>query len=288
MKKSRFIPYGYTVRNGRTVVEHTEASVIREIFEQYINGASLKEIAESLTARKIPYTEKKDVWNKARISRIIENAKYTGDGEYDPIIEEETFETAVITKNARKRVEIENECLGISLLRNRVKCGECGYPMVRHTNSKYRIRESWTCQNPECGCRVRILDSHLLEKINVGINRIIENNELMIPHKRTTKATSPAVEELQGKINLELTKETPSEEYIVSLVSDMASQMYRETDAKLMIAARVARQRASMMVQQDEFCPDYFADLISYVTLDGNGKVRLVTKTETVIEEGTE
>ena len=43
-----------------------------------------------------------------------------------------------------------------------------------------------------------------------------------------------------------------------------------------------------MMVQQDEFCPDYFADLISYVTLDGNGKVRLITKIETVIEEGTE
>lgn len=190
MKKSRFIPYGYTVRNGRTVVEHTEATVIREIFNQYISGASLKEIAESLTARKIPYTEKKDVWNKARISRIIENAKYTGDGEYDPIIDEGIFETAV--------------------------------------------------------------------------------------------------EELQVKINQELTKETPSEEYIVSLVSDMAGQMYKETDAKLMIAARVARQRTSMIVQQDEFAPDYFTDLISYVTLDGNRKVKLITKTETVIEEGTD
>lgn len=193
-----------------------------------------------------------------------------------------------VTKNARKRVETENESRGITLLRNRVKCGECGYPMVRHTNSKYRIRESWTCQNPECGCKVRILDSHLLEKINMGINRIIENNELMIPPKRTVKATTPAVEELQSKINQELSKEKPNEEYIVSLVSDMASQLYRETDAKLMIAARVARQRASMMVQQDEFAPDYFTDLISYVTLDGDGKVRLITKTETVIEEGRE
>ena len=51
---------------------------------------------------------------------------------------------------------------------------------------------------------------------------------------------------------------------------------------------RVARQRASMMVQQDEFTPDYFTDLISYVTLDAQGKVRLITKTDTVIEEGTE
>ena len=43
-----------------------------------------------------------------------------------------------------------------------------------------------------------------------------------------------------------------------------------------------------MMVQQDEFTPDYFTDLISYVTLDAQGKVRLITKTDTVIEEGME
>lgn len=70
MKKTRFIPYGYTIREGRTVIEHTEAEIIREIFDEYIKGASLKEIAESLTQRKIPYTEKTDTWDKARIARI--------------------------------------------------------------------------------------------------------------------------------------------------------------------------------------------------------------------------
>ena len=29
MKKTRFIPYGYTIREGRTVIEHTEAEIIR-------------------------------------------------------------------------------------------------------------------------------------------------------------------------------------------------------------------------------------------------------------------
>ena len=51
MKQNRFIPYGYTVRDGRTVIEHTEADIIKEIFEEYIKGASLKDIAENLTAR---------------------------------------------------------------------------------------------------------------------------------------------------------------------------------------------------------------------------------------------
>ena len=103
MKKIRYIPYGYTIRNGRTVIEHTEADVIREIFDAYIAGASLKAIAEEMTGRKIPYSERTDTWDKARIARIIDNAKYTGDEEYDPIIEETLYETATSLKTARQR-----------------------------------------------------------------------------------------------------------------------------------------------------------------------------------------
>lgn len=56
MKKIRYIPYGYTMRNGRTVISTEEAEIIREIFKAYLDGASLKAIAEELTGRQIPYT----------------------------------------------------------------------------------------------------------------------------------------------------------------------------------------------------------------------------------------
>ena len=56
MKKIRYLPFGYTIRNGHTVIEQQEADVVRNIFRSYIQGASLKEIAEDLTAKKIPYT----------------------------------------------------------------------------------------------------------------------------------------------------------------------------------------------------------------------------------------
>ena len=77
MKKIRYIPYGYTIRDGTTVVHPEEADVIRMIFEHYIRGASLKEIAEELTLRRIPYTEKTATWDKARIARIIDNQLHT-------------------------------------------------------------------------------------------------------------------------------------------------------------------------------------------------------------------
>lgn len=286
MKKTRFIPYGYTIREGRTVIEHTEAEIIREIFDEYIKGASLKDLAENLTQRRIPYTEKTDVWDKARIARIIDNAKYIGDEEYDPIIDEDTYEGAVSMKAARQRNTVQKECEGIALLRNRVKCEDCGSPMVRRICSKRHVKESWTCQNAECGKRLRISDGDLLQKITILMNRIIENSELLIPKPKTRIVDSPTVANLQRQVDAELGKDHPSEEYIVEKISDIASQLYKETQAKKIIVAQIARKRASMMKPQENFNCDYFSDLIDYITLSSSGKVRLHTKVGTEITEG--
>lgn len=288
MKKTRFIPYGYTIREGRTVIEHTEAEIIREIFIEYINGASLKDIAENLTMRKIPYTEKTDVWDKARIARIIDNAKYIGDGEYDPIIDEDIYEGAVSVKAARVRNTVQKECEGIALIRDRVKCAKCGSPMVRRICSKRIIKESWTCQNPECGFRLRISDGDLLRKIVILMNRIIENTELMIPKPKSRLKDSPAVEKIQWEINAELQRERPSEEYLISKLIDMSSQMYKESQAQKIVVARIAQKRAALMQPQKTFNCDYFSDLVSYITLGDSGKVTLHTKVDTEITEGEE
>lgn len=58
MKKIRYIPYGYTMQNGQIIVDEDEADVIRSIYDNYVAGASLKAIAEQLTLRRVPYTER--------------------------------------------------------------------------------------------------------------------------------------------------------------------------------------------------------------------------------------
>lgn len=288
MKKTRYIPYGYTIRDGRTVIEHNEADIIRYIFDEYIKGASLKELADELTERKIPYTEKSDVWDKARIARIIDNAKYLGDDEYDPIIDEQTYEGAVSAKTARQRNTMEKECEGIALIRNRVKCAKCGSPMVRRICSKRNIKESWTCQNADCGFRLRISDGDLLLKITLLMNRIIENTELMIPKPKLKPKDSPAVERIQQQIDAELSKSHPSEEYLVDKLVEMSNLMYKETQAQKIVVARIAKKRASLMQPQETFNCDYFSDLVSYITLGDSGMVTLHTKVETEIAEGDE
>lgn len=148
MKKKRFVPYGYTIRDGHTVIDHHEADIIRQIFDVYIKGASLKEIAEDLTRRKIPYTEKTDVWDKSRIARILDNSRYIGADSYDPIIDEGIYEEAAVLKNVRRRNLIQRESEGIKLVRDRVRCAKCGAPMARRICSKRHTKESWSCSRP--------------------------------------------------------------------------------------------------------------------------------------------
>lgn len=45
----------------------------------------------------------------------------------------------------------------------------------------------------------------------------------------------------------------------------------------------IAKKRISLMKPQKEFNCAYFSDLVSYITLDDSGRVKLHTKTETII-----
>ena len=232
MKKIRYLPFGYTIRNGHTVVEQQEADIVRNIFKAYIQGASLKEIAEDLTAKQIPYTERTCVWDKARISRILENAKYTGDEEFETIIDENIYEEAAAVKSARRWNQAVEESEGIRQIRDRIRCGQCGATMLRHINSKRAIRESWTCSNADCGIRVRISDGELLRKITLLMNRVIANADLMLPHPKIKHRDSAVVLNLQQQISDEMEQGRPSEERIVALLCALQRNKRQNADRR--------------------------------------------------------
>lgn len=285
MKKIRFVPYGYTVCQGHITMESEEADVIKSIFAEYIGGASLKELAQHLSKNKVPYTEKSCVWDKARIARIIDNSKYIGEGDYEAIIDKDTFETAVAVKEARNRNRTACDCDGIAAIRNRVRCASCGAPMIRHVCSKRKTKERWECSNNDCGLRVSISDTDLLQKVNLIINRIIENSALLIPEPRRQYTDSAHVIRLQNEISAEMSRERPNEDLIINLISEIASQLYAESNAA-MITAGVVRKRAEMMHPQDAFNSEYFAEIGDLVVLGADGAVELITKTNTKVGKG--
>ena len=91
MKAHRNIPFGYMMRGGEIVFRPAESAAVKQVFEMYLNGSSLKSIAAAMT---VPYNTDKPLWNKNMVSRMLENERYTGADGFPPIVDSEVFRKA--------------------------------------------------------------------------------------------------------------------------------------------------------------------------------------------------
>ena len=64
---------------GKLVIVEEEAEVVRYIFNSFLEGQSVREIAESLTAAKIPTVKGKEIWSSGTVRNMLRNEKYCGD-----------------------------------------------------------------------------------------------------------------------------------------------------------------------------------------------------------------
>ena len=158
--------------------------------------------------------------------------------------------------------------------------------MTRTLQSSCKIKERWTCTNPECGCRVRISDSVLIEKVTMLINRIIENSALLeTREERRKKDTPPSIQHMTEEIMAEAASPTGSEQLILDRIREIAKERYRNSNIEKELALRIAKRQTEYMKAQNDFSRDYFQSLISYVTIGSDGTVGVRTKTDTTVKE---
>lgn len=70
---------GYTKDDqGNLVIEPEEAKVIKQIFYSYLNGMTMKQIADSLKADGILTGGKTKNWRSSSVAKILKNEKYMG------------------------------------------------------------------------------------------------------------------------------------------------------------------------------------------------------------------
>ena len=74
-----------------------EAEIVKEIFCSYLDGMSLKQIADSLNSRGVKTKHKQTTWQSEIVKSILVNEKYTGDA-----LLQKTYITDCITKKSRK------------------------------------------------------------------------------------------------------------------------------------------------------------------------------------------
>lgn len=106
MARNRYLPFGYRLENGETVICPAEADCIERAYVAYADGVSYAVIAETLQATGVRYHPDTPLWNKHMIKRILENERYTGTDGYPAIIQRELFDK-VATIRAGKAVKRE-------------------------------------------------------------------------------------------------------------------------------------------------------------------------------------
>ena len=177
MAKNRTIPFGYCMKNGEITTEPKEVYAVVAIFDEYLKGRSLSEIAKLMQSEKIRYNAISDKWNKNMVKRIIENEKYLGTDKYPQIIDDDTFRLAN-EKRVRKATTLDLIPDDLQEIRKRTYCTECGHKLSRiGGNSKY---EKWDCRNPDCyKLEYRLTDQMIIGAVLTVLNSAIANPSLL-------------------------------------------------------------------------------------------------------------
>ncbi|MCM1226689.1 MAG: recombinase family protein [Clostridium sp.] len=177
MAKNRVIPFGYCMKNGEITVDFKESKAVVKIFEEYLNGSSLMQMAKLMESEKIKYNEDSECWNKNMVKRIIENEKYLGNDKYPQIISEKFFNQAN-EKRVSKATSMYMISEELQEIRSRTYCSECGHRLSRiGGNSRY---EKWDCRNPDCyRLEYQLTDQMIIGAVLTVLNTVIANPNLM-------------------------------------------------------------------------------------------------------------
>ena len=212
MKKNRTIPFGYEMQNGEIQMNLIEAKAVQTIFESYLQGFSLSDIAQYMSEKGIPYHETSLKWNKNMVKRILENERYTGTEGFIPLITSAMFQSAN-EKKQRKCMNLQPVSEEIAVLKSLCICAECGQKISRITGKC----EKWECRNPECSrFDYRMTDQMLISAIlqiwntvqaNPNLLEIASNSDTYIPTTEVHKQENEVSRLLDSNTNLEQVKE---------------------------------------------------------------------------------
>lgn len=225
---NRYIPYGYQFQAGQPVPHLGESEIVREIFERYCAGDSLKLIADDLTHRQVEYSPGKTSWDKARIKRILENSRYIGSDEYPALVLKEQFIAANLKKEQTNtnKLTIDDDT---KLFKELTVCAKCGKKVTRRTDSRFAEPVSWKCA--ECGWSVRMPDTAFKAQVVEAMNALINN-----PSSVALDESPQEVIDLEGKRLLNefhrvLDSGQASEDELIQMVLQIGAANYRALTA---------------------------------------------------------
>ncbi len=314
MKNGEYItniaPFGYRLIDGKRLeIIEDEAKIVRWIFNSYLSGMNMYEIADKLTEMGMPTTGGKPYWQYTTVNYLLHNEKYIGDSLVQKTCRTDVFpykevdnkgqkaqyyvensHPAIISREIFERVQVlakrRAPCKGARHhnypLSRIVVCGNCG-STFKHRQSRSGY-VSWACRMHEEGkhkCEVgRIAETEIKHAFVRMYNKLRRHASIILyPMLSQMTALSDAAQRWNPKM-LEINKALAQAMEENLLLSKLRAKSLIDTDIYIAksnaVSAKMAdlkRQRRQMaQAEDDENIEDQVRRLIQTVE-DGPEKL---------------
>ena len=280
--RNRSIPFGYYYQNGVLVVHPQESQTVRAVFAAYLSGEPLSKIAAHLTAKLVEYLPGRWQWDKARVKRILDNAKYTGAGDFPPIIKERDFQMAHQKKESANtnRQSVDKD---VKLFKGLTYCHHCGCLMVRRMDSHMEHPVTWKC--PACDYFLPLPDEEFKRRVFRLQKKLVDKPLLAEKEEYEIPVTSMEARRLTNEIFRKLDSGDFSEEELVNLALQCAAENYQTINSARHITERLtaALLHAGPLSAFDR---TLFERTISEIHLTRKGEILLKLQNGVIIGEG--
>lgn len=215
----RKILYGYKFSDGKYIPNDAESTFVVEIFRKYIEGETMDSIAKYLTESDAVYFNGKCEWDKSRVARILENANYVGNNDYEPIISEDLFEFVKEIRGLKSGVRTEPS-IEIKLIKPKFFCRNCGKNMIRNSSGRWRCSDGCTFQNV-------FKDDLIIDSVVKKQNFIIDNPDIIKNDSYDIKRRYSVIKEFDDLITSKIHSGTFENEEMVNLILSSANKKYK-------------------------------------------------------------
>ena len=207
-------PFGYKKGDFAFKVDKKTSKVVKMIFEDFLNGYSLRSIAVKLDNLGV-YTKRGNKFDVRSVRYILTNPVYTGklrmkkerdsskfnfvNGAHKPLINKSDFEKVQMKLKCREHLNLEGKIKNIHMLNDLVFCSNCGSKLT--VCVKNNLLQCYKYSKGICkishGVSIKKISETILKKIKEDIG----NEKINI--KIRPKNSKKEIEILRNSVNKE-------------------------------------------------------------------------------------
>ena len=215
------------------------------------------------------------------VQHLLDNAKYTGEGDFPPIIKEKDFQMAHHKKESASTSRPTDE--DIKLFKAVTHCHHCGKPMARRVDSRSEKPVTWKCSS--CGYFLPLPDEDFKRRVFLLQQRLADKPLLAEKEEGELPVASMEARRLTNEIYRRLDSGNFSEDELVTLALQCAAENYQAIASTQHITERItaALLHAGPLSAFDR---TLFERTVSEIHLTRKGEIILKLQNDVFIGEG--